>query len=216
MPGVSACLNANRQWRLAMLRPSPRTVHSQLEVPPTLQPAERATPARRASPTRRNAHRSPAARPAQRRTRLLGALATVLAGLAASRPPAALAFNRPFIGTSSTVTPIGSTVPANGDVNPYGIVNVPRTSGRSSRGDVLISNFNNSENQQGTGTTIVQITPARPPVAVRADRSRDAARTLPGRRGPDDRAGDPPQRLRRRRQPPDERTANPRRPRPAA
>jgi hypothetical protein len=55
---------------------------------------------------------------------------------------------------------IGSTVPSNGDVNPYGIVVVPTTVGSLTEGNILISNFNNSNNLQGTGTTIVQITPA--------------------------------------------------------
>lgn len=54
-----------------------------------------------------------------------------------------------------------STVPANGDVNPYGVAFIdnsfPVGSGPLSHGDVLISNFNNSANQQGTGTTIVDI-----------------------------------------------------------
>ncbi|HVN21522.1 MAG TPA: hypothetical protein VMU05_22240 [Dongiaceae bacterium] len=60
---------------------------------------------------------------------------------------------------SHTITTIASTVPANGDVNPYGIVVVPVTSGKLVRGNLLISNFNASSNFQGTGTTIVQITP---------------------------------------------------------
>ncbi len=55
--------------------------------------------------------------------------------------------------------PIATTVPANGDVNPYGIVTVPRSVGLLQRGDLLVSNFNNSANLQGTGTTIVQIPP---------------------------------------------------------
>ena len=55
---------------------------------------------------------------------------------------------------------VGSTVPSNGDVNPYGIVVVPTTVGSLTAGNILISNFNNSNNLQGTGTTIVQITPA--------------------------------------------------------
>ncbi len=56
-----------------------------------------------------------------------------------------------------------STVPANGDLNPYGVAVVPNgfaTGGPLSAGDVLVSNFNDSANVQGTGTTIVQITPA--------------------------------------------------------
>lgn len=55
---------------------------------------------------------------------------------------------------------MSSTVPANGDVNPYGITVVPESQGALVRGDTLVSNFNNSTNAQGTGTTIVQISPA--------------------------------------------------------
>lgn len=58
------------------------------------------------------------------------------------------------------VRTITSTIPANGDVNPYGIVRVPRTTGRLTAGDILISNFNGSGNLQGTGTTIVEIAPS--------------------------------------------------------
>ena len=60
---------------------------------------------------------------------------------------------------SHTITTIASTVPANGDVNPYGIVVVPQTIGRLVKGSLLISNFNAKSNFQGTGTTIVQISP---------------------------------------------------------
>ncbi|HEV2702652.1 MAG TPA: hypothetical protein VGV09_13535 [Steroidobacteraceae bacterium] len=55
-----------------------------------------------------------------------------------------------------------STVPANGDVNPYGVAFVPRDfpgGGTIAAGDVLVSNFNNSGNMQGTGTTIVSFNP---------------------------------------------------------
>jgi hypothetical protein len=54
---------------------------------------------------------------------------------------------------------VGSTVPANGDVNPYGIARILRSSGSLVKGNILISNFNNSSNLQGTGTTIVQMSP---------------------------------------------------------
>ncbi len=56
-----------------------------------------------------------------------------------------------------------STVPGNGDVNPYGVAFVPQNiafGGKLHPGDVLVSNFNNSENLQGTGTTIVDISPS--------------------------------------------------------
>jgi hypothetical protein len=71
---------------------------------------------------------------------------------------AASAQARPFIAGFSPKT-LTTTVPTNGDVNPYGIVTVPRSVGALQRGDVLVSNFNDSDNQQGTGTTIVQIPP---------------------------------------------------------
>jgi hypothetical protein len=65
----------------------------------------------------------------------------------------------PFIGSLNTVSTVASTVPDNGDVNPYGTVVVPRSIGQLVEGDVLVSNFNNSANQQGTGSTIVQVAP---------------------------------------------------------
>jgi uncharacterized protein (TIGR03118 family) len=55
-----------------------------------------------------------------------------------------------------------STVPSNGDVNPYGVAFVPADIARGGKlqaGSILVSNFNNSSNQQGTGSTIVQIGP---------------------------------------------------------
>jgi len=58
-----------------------------------------------------------------------------------------------------SITVVASTVPANGDVNPYGVARVPRSTGSLIAGNILVSNFNNSMNLQGTGTTIVQIAP---------------------------------------------------------
>jgi DNA-binding beta-propeller fold protein YncE len=58
-----------------------------------------------------------------------------------------------------------STIPSNGDVNPYGVAFVPTgfpAGGKIAAGDVLVSNFNNSGNVQGTGTTIIQLTPQGP------------------------------------------------------
>lgn len=92
--------------------------------------------------------------------RLLSTTIAAALACAALAPGTALAFDHPFIGQFKTITSIASTVPANGDVNPYGIVTVPRNSGALVRGDTLVSNFNNEENLQGTGTTIVQISPA--------------------------------------------------------
>lgn len=55
-----------------------------------------------------------------------------------------------------------STIPPSGDVNPYGVAFVPAefpAGPNIAAGDVLVANFNNSANVQGTGTTIVSITP---------------------------------------------------------
>jgi NHL repeat len=65
-----------------------------------------------------------------------------------------------YLSHFSKVTNVASTVPGNGDVNPYGITVVPQSMGKLVRGDTLVSNFNNSANSQGTGTTIVEIAPS--------------------------------------------------------
>ena len=65
----------------------------------------------------------------------------------------------PFISQFHTTTTIASTVPGNGDLNPYGTAVVSESTGNLHRGDVLISNFNDSGNLQGTGTTIVEVSP---------------------------------------------------------
>jgi hypothetical protein len=67
--------------------------------------------------------------------------------------------NNAFISQFHHVNTVASTVPGNGDVNPYGTAVVPNSMGRLVRGDVLVSNFNDKANVQGTGTTIVQISP---------------------------------------------------------
>jgi hypothetical protein len=54
---------------------------------------------------------------------------------------------------------LGTTLPGNGDVNPYGMAQVRHTVGNLKSGHILISNFNNSANLQGTGTTIVEMAP---------------------------------------------------------
>ena len=59
----------------------------------------------------------------------------------------------------SNISMISSTIPNNGDVNPYGVFRISRTVGKLTRGNILVSNFNNTANLQGTGTTLVQISP---------------------------------------------------------
>ncbi|MHA6844407.1 hypothetical protein [Ralstonia syzygii] len=68
-----------------------------------------------------------------------------------------LADEKPIIPPTSTVA---STVPTNGDLNPYGIAFVPAGVPAGSAlqpGDVVVSNFNAASNKQGTGTTIVKL-----------------------------------------------------------
>jgi len=78
-----------------------------------------------------------------------------------------------FVGPHTTVSEIGSTVPSNGDVNPYGVAVVGRSEGTEVAGDVLVSNFNSGppppsppSGLQGLGTTIVQLDPAAAPDAT--------------------------------------------------
>src|ERR1700757_1677220 len=57
---------------------------------------------------------------------------------------------------------VSSTIPANGDLNPYGVAFVPQdfpVGGKIAPGDVLVANFNASNNLQGTGVTIIKFTP---------------------------------------------------------
>jgi hypothetical protein len=62
-----------------------------------------------------------------------------------------------FLAGMTTVTLLGSTTPTNGDENPYAIWPVTETVGSVTSGDVLVDNFNNKSNDQGTGTTIVDV-----------------------------------------------------------
>jgi hypothetical protein len=85
-----------------------------------------------------------------------------LGAAAFASPPdasAASAVPASFLHRFHTVTKVGSTVPANGDVNPYGIAVVPTPLGRLVAGDTLVSNFNSKANVQRTGTSIVDVSP---------------------------------------------------------
>lgn len=53
-----------------------------------------------------------------------------------------------------------STVPGNGDLNPYAVVVAPVSAGAIEKDDVLVDNFNNISNLQGTGTTIMRYRPS--------------------------------------------------------
>jgi hypothetical protein len=87
------------------------------------------------------------------------ALGAVALAAFAIVPAAQAGTQSSFIGQFHKIKTIASTVPQNGDVNPYGVAVVPTSTGSLVKGDILVSNFNNSGNLQGTGTTIVQVSP---------------------------------------------------------
>lgn len=72
---------------------------------------------------------------------------------ASSAPP------KGFLETVHRHATLTSTVTDNGDLNPYAVVVAPVSSGRIQKDDVLVDNFNNISNLQGTGTTIVDYRP---------------------------------------------------------
>ena len=74
--------------------------------------------------------------------------------------PASSAQPAAFLGRLHSLTQVASTVPADGDVNPYGVAVIPASGGRLTAGDILVSNFNDKANVQGTGTTLVEVSPA--------------------------------------------------------
>ena len=90
-------------------------------------------------------------------SRMLRASLSVIARVFGMIPVVALALASAQAGT---ITTVASTIPSNGDINPYGVARVPMTTGSLTKGNILISNFNNNMNLQGTGTTIVQISPS--------------------------------------------------------
>jgi hypothetical protein len=75
--------------------------------------------------------------------------------------PAFAGANFSYLRQFTRVSPVASTIPTtNGDLNPYGVAVVHDSIGLLHRGDVLVSNFNDSDNAQGTGSTIVEISPS--------------------------------------------------------
>ena len=84
----------------------------------------------------------------------LGLGAVALAAPAFADPP------RGFLETVHRHTTLTSTVTDNGDLNPYAVIVAPVSAGRIQKDDVLVDNFNNISNLQGTGTTIVGYRPS--------------------------------------------------------
>jgi hypothetical protein len=80
--------------------------------------------------------------------------------LACLAAPARADGPRGFLETIHRHTTLTSTVTDNGDLNPYAVVVAPVSAGKIQKDDVLVDNFNNISNLQGTGTTIVGYHPA--------------------------------------------------------
>lgn len=66
---------------------------------------------------------------------------------------------QPILNGLKTIATVASTVPKNRDVNPYGVAIVQQAVGNLKKGHILVSNFNNRRNKQGTGSTIVDVAP---------------------------------------------------------
>ncbi len=82
----------------------------------------------------------------------LGALALLAAAPAQAQ--------QGFLETVKRHVTLASTVPDNGDQNPYALVVAPVSAGVIQKDDVLITNFNNATNLQGLGSTIMRYTPS--------------------------------------------------------
>ncbi|HMD01364.1 MAG TPA: hypothetical protein VKG44_00235 [Candidatus Baltobacteraceae bacterium] len=92
----------------------------------------------------------------------LGSLAATLATSSPARamPTVPVYTDGSVLATLHRIVTIGSTVdPLNGDVNPYGLDVARATHPPLAAGDLVICNFNDSGNVQGTGTTIVALHP---------------------------------------------------------
>jgi hypothetical protein len=109
----------------------------------------------------------------RRREALLGALVA----MAAFAPQAALPATQPasFLDGIHRQTVLISTVPENGDQNPYAIVVAPASVGSIEKDDVLITNFNDAGNLQGLGSTIVNYNPTIKKLSTFAALPRDLA-----------------------------------------
>ena len=132
------------------------------------------------------------------------AIGVIAAGTSFAASPHGSDTTKPFLQSLSAIKTIGSTVPPNGDVNPYGIAIVAaerRLAGRQAT--TSVSNFNAKSNDQGTGTTIVQISTAGKFSLFADDQRAALPGSCPGGVGLTTALGHPPGRIRRGREPAD-------------
>ncbi len=107
--------------------------------------------------------------PTRRRCAALAALLGATLAL-----PARAEEPRGFLETVKKHATLSSTVPDDGDQNPYAVVVAPVSAGRITKGDVLVDNFNDLSNLQGRGTTIIAYSPATGQTRLVAKLARDA------------------------------------------
>ncbi|HEY8084170.1 MAG TPA: hypothetical protein VIE69_01040 [Methylophilaceae bacterium] len=91
--------------------------------------------------------------------RTLTSIASLL-GLAALYAAPAVADAKTMLETIHHHKVLTSTIPENGDVNPYAVLVAPVSAGAIAKDDVLVDNFNNNANLQGAGTTIIRYRPS--------------------------------------------------------
>ncbi len=108
-----------------------------------------------------------------RRATLLGAL--VAAAVLPPLGPTQAAQPTSFLDGIHRQTTLVSTVPENGDQNPYAIVVAPVSAGSIQKDDVLVTNFNNDGNLQGLGVTIVDYNPTTKKLSTFVTLPRDLA-----------------------------------------
>ena len=90
----------------------------------------------------------------------LGAAAMLLAATLVPISAARSANAPGLLDTIHRHVTVTTTIINNGDLNPYAVVVAPATVGKIQQGDVLVDNFNNMSNLQGTGTTIISYRPS--------------------------------------------------------
>lgn len=84
----------------------------------------------------------------------------LLTGVIAAGTAAHAAGEGGFLPNIRHFSTLGSTVTPSGDQNPYAIVVAPTSVGRIRKDDVLVTNFNDKNNLQALGSTIVAYTPS--------------------------------------------------------
>lgn len=99
------------------------------------------------------------------RTRCLPSRAAIVAILSLATAALSAVYARAeeprgFLETVHKHITLTTTVPDNGDQNPYALVVAPVSAGKIQKDDVLIDNFNDLSNLQGLGTTIVDYNPS--------------------------------------------------------